>query len=92
MVAEEGWYLTRGSAGELLQSNAKLSRALGLQIVTAFHHLSDIPRDSAAISLIQEAQTAHLFKQEQDDDMSEIVRLFGIDPGNGEALKRPGSG
>lgn len=87
MVAEEGWYLTRGSAGELLQSNAKLSRALGLQIVTAFHHLSDIPRDSAAISLIQEAQTAHLFKQEQDDDMSEIVRLFGIDPGNGDALK-----
>lgn len=88
MIAEEGWYLTRGSAGKLLQSNAKLSRALGLQIVTAFHHLSDIPRDSAAISLIQEAQTAHLFKQEHEHDMDEIVRLFGIDPTNADALRQ----
>lgn len=88
MIAEEGWYLTRGSAGKLLQANAKLSRALGLQIVTAFHHLSDIPRDSAAISLIQEAQTAHLFKQEHEHDIDEIVRLFGIDPANAEALRQ----
>ena len=91
-VTEEGWHLVRGPGARQLQTNAKLARALGLSIVTALHHVSDIQNDSAAIAMIKEAQTVHVYKQEQMDDIDTIVSLFSLDPSNAEELSHLGHG
>lgn len=91
-VTEEGWHLVRGPGARQLQTNAKLARALGLSIVTALHHVSDIQNDSSAIAMIKEAQTVHVYKQEQQDDIDTIVSLFGMDPSNAEDLSNLGHG
>lgn len=84
---EEGWHLFGGANGRLIQSKSKLSRGLGLSVVAAIHHLSDIPPDSPAIAMIKEAQTVHLFRQELDDDIRECVRHFALEASNAEALR-----
>ena len=42
-IAEEGWHLLGGPGGRVIRSKSKLSRGLGLSIVSAIHHISDIP-------------------------------------------------
>jgi hypothetical protein len=85
-IAEEGWHLLGGPGGKVIRSKSKLSRGLGLSIVAAIHHISDIPADSDAIAMIKEAQTIHLFRQEHDDDIADCVRLFNLERSNAAAL------
>lgn len=85
-IAEEGWHLLGGPGGKVIRSKSKLSRGLGLSIVAAIHHISDIPDDSEAIAMIKEAQTIHLFRQEHDDDIADCVRYFNLEHSNGTSL------
>lgn len=87
LVVEEGWHLFGGAGGRLIRAKSKLSRGLGLSVVAAIHHLSDIPADSEAVAMIKEAQTVHLFRQEIDDDIRECVRYFALEASNAEALR-----
>lgn len=77
-VAEEGWHLLGGPGGRLFRSNSKLARALGLSNIAAIHHTGDIPTDSPAIAMVKEAQTAHLYRQDREDDIDACVGLFGL--------------
>ena len=85
-IAEEGWHLLSGPGGRVIRSKSKLSRGVGLAIVAAIHHISDIPADSDAIAMIKEAQTIHLYRQEHDDDIADCVRYFNLERSNADAL------
>ena len=85
-IAEEGWHLLGGPGGRVIRSKSKLSRGLGVSIVAAIHHISDIPPTSEAIAMIKEAQTIHLFRQEHDDDIADCVRYFNLEASNAAAL------
>jgi hypothetical protein len=85
-IAEEGWHLLAGPGGKVIRSKSKLSRGLGLSIVAAIHHISDIPAGSDAIAMIKEAQTIHLFRQEHDTDIQDCVRYFGLEASNADVL------
>lgn len=85
-IAEEGWHLLSGPGGRVIRSKSKLSRGVGLAIVAAIHHISDIPADSDAIAMIKEAQTIHLYRQEHDDDIADCVRYFNLERSNAAAL------
>ena len=75
-----------GPGGKVIRSKSKLSRGLGVSIVAAIHHISDIPPTSEAIAMIKEAQTIHLFRQEHDDDIADCVRYFNLEASNAAAL------
>ena len=85
-IAEEGWHLLVGPGGRFTRSKSKLARGLGLGLVSALHHISDIPTGSEAIAMIKEAQTIHLFRQEHDDDIADCVRYFNLERSNAAAL------
>jgi len=85
-VVEEGWHLAAGPGGRIIRSKSKLARGYGLSVVSAFHHISDIPADSDAAAMIKEAQTVHLFRQEHDDDIVDCVRYFNLEPSNAATL------
>jgi hypothetical protein len=85
-IAEEGWHLLAGPGGKVIRSKSKLSRGLGLSIVAAIHHISDIPPGSDAIAMIKEAQTIHLFRQEHDTDIQDCVKYFGLEASNASVL------
>jgi hypothetical protein len=84
-IAEEGWHLLGGPGGKVIRSKSKLSRGLGVSIVSALHHISDVPAGSEAIAMIKEAQTLHLFRQEHDDDIADCV---GISTSNARTPQR----
>ena len=85
-IAEEGWHLLSGPGGKVIRSKSKLSRGLGVSIVAAIHHITDIPPDSDAIAMIKEAQTIHLFRQEHEGDIADCVRYFNLERSNAAAL------
>ena len=85
-VAEEGWHLVGGPGGRLFHSNQKLARALGLSTVANFHHASDIPKDSSARTVIKEAQTVHIYRQDRDEDVNDCMDLFGLQEGSRQLL------
>jgi len=78
--------LLGGPGGKVIRSKSKLSRGLGVSIVSALHHISDVPAGSEAIAMIKEAQTLHLFRQEHDDDIADCVRYFNLERSNAAAL------
>lgn len=80
LIVEEGWYLVRGPMGARLRSNARLSRALGLVLVVAIHHPSDIPADDPAIAFIQDAGTVYIYRQARPKDAEAAVQLAGMHP------------
>ncbi|MFD4406645.1 ATP/GTP-binding protein [Nocardia sp. NPDC058499] len=92
LIVEEGWHVAQGSTGEVFQANMKLSRGLGLGTVSAFHHISDLPENSPARALMQEASIVVLFGQDREDDIRETVRLYRLPAGTEEALMRLGRG
>ncbi len=77
-VVEEGWHLIEGSFAKVARRNWKLARGLGLCNVVALHHVADVPKDSPAVAMIKEAETVFLYKQANDDDARECVRLFNL--------------
>lgn len=91
-VAEEGWDLVGGPGGRVFKRNSKLARGLGLSNIAALHHVADIPVDDPAIAMLKEAGTAHLFKQERDDDVQAVIRTYGLDPSSAGVLANLATG
>ncbi|NNH21739.1 hypothetical protein HLB09_01270 [Pseudokineococcus marinus] len=91
-VAEEGWDLVGGPGGRVFRRNSKLARGLGLSNIAALHHVADIPVDDPAIAMLKEAGTAHLFKQERDDDVQAVIRTYGLDPSSAGVLANLNTG
>jgi hypothetical protein len=85
-IAEEGWDLVGGPGGRVFQRNSKLARGLGLSNIAALHHIADIPPHDPAVSMLKEAQTVHLYRQDREDDIEAVMRLYGLDPGARNAL------
>lgn len=85
-VTDEGWYLVGGPMGKVIQSNAKLSRGLGLVNVVGIHHIGDIPQDDPAIAFIKDAGTLHLYRQAKTDEADTVARIVGLRPGSAETL------
>jgi hypothetical protein len=77
-VAEEGWHLAEGVGAKIFQRNSKLSRGIGLANVVALHHISDIPTDSPAISMLQEAATVYLYAQGRTADAQRCLDLYSL--------------
>ncbi len=86
LIVEEGWHVATGSTGAVFQANMKLSRGLGLSTVSAFHHISDLPKDSPARSLMKEAGIVLLFGQDIDEDAQEICDMFHLPPGTKDII------
>ncbi len=91
-IAEEGWNLVGGPGGRVFQSNAKLSRGLGLSNIAAIHHVADIPEDDPAIAMLKEAQTVHLYRQDRAEDIDAITKMYTLDPGSAGTLPNLGNG
>jgi hypothetical protein len=89
---EEGWHTAEGSTGKLFRSNMKLSRGLGLSTVSAFHHISDFPKDSPARALMQEAAIVYLYGQDRYDDAVACTEMFQLPAGSTETLMELGRG
>ncbi len=80
VIAEEGWQFSSGPVGEMLRADTKLHRGLGMCLVFVFHKIADIPADSPALALIQEAQTVHIFRQTRPADASRCGEMFDLAP------------
>lgn len=84
IVLEEGYHTARltgpgsTSVASILRSLVKRGRGIGLAFVTVIHHVSDLPADSDAMSLVREAQVVHLYRQSRSDDAQTAVSLFGL--------------
>lgn len=81
LIAEEGWHLVGGPNAQLMRANTKLARGLGLALVVAIHKIADIPPDSPAMTVLQEAQTVHCYRTSRGDDIERVVHDFGFEPG-----------
>lgn len=77
LVMEEAWNLM--AVARELQDNEKLARALGVSNLGIMHHLADVPVGSPGEALVKEAQTVHLFGQDQDPDIDACIHTFGLD-------------
>lgn len=86
-INEEGWDMVEGPAAHLLKSNQKLSRGLGLNNVFVFHKGLDIPADSPGRTVISEAQSIYVFRQDRKEDADWAVRTFGFDPSTADVLQ-----
>lgn len=79
LILEEAYSATNLTAVPLvLRELVKRARGVGASVVSVFHHLSDIPLDSPMRSIIQEAQVAHIFGQDQPDDARDLVNTFNL--------------
>ncbi|KAE8763439.1 ATP/GTP-binding protein [Georgenia thermotolerans] len=92
LIAEEGWHLVGGPNAQLMRANTKLARGLGLALVVAIHKIADIPADSPAMTVLQEAQTVHCYRQSRADDIDRVVHDFGFEPGLAATLPALGDG
>lgn len=82
LVIEEAWHTVQGSVAKVTRRNTKLSRALSLSCMFAFHHISDIPEDSPAIAMLKECGTVLLYKQQKSDDAWACERMFNLPSGS----------
>lgn len=82
LVIEEAWHTVQGSVATVTRRNTKLSRALSLSCQFAFHHISDIPEDSPAISMLKECGTVLLYKQQKTADALACEEMFNLPPGS----------
>ncbi|OXM44247.1 ATP/GTP-binding protein [Amycolatopsis thailandensis] len=85
-VVEEGWHVAEGSVGAIFRRNVKLARGLGLATIAGFHHISDLPPDSPARSLLQEAETVFVYGQGSQDDAEACVELYNLPAGTEETI------
>ncbi|OZD13016.1 ATP/GTP-binding protein [Rhodococcus sp. 06-156-3C] len=92
LIVEEGWHVAEGSTGNVFRSNMKLSRGLGLSTTSAFHHPSDMSKDSPARALMQEAGIVFLFAQERYDDARETAEMYHLPPGSVDIIMGLGQG
>lgn len=88
LLIEEAWHTVQGSVATVTRRNTKLSRALSLSCQFAFHHISDIPEDSPAISMLKECGTVLLYKQQKSADALACEDMFNLPPGSAEVLSQ----
>lgn len=86
VLAEEGWDLIGGANGYLWRSLIKLARGLGVSMITNIHKLADIPVDSPAYAIIQEAQTVHIFRQSRAEDQKRSIEAFNLESAAGSSI------
>lgn len=86
VLAEEGWDLIGGANGYLWRSLIKLARGLGISMITNIHKLADIPKDSPAYAIIQEAQTMHIFRQSRPEDQARAIEAFNLESSAGASI------
>ncbi|MFC4244892.1 ATP/GTP-binding protein [Gryllotalpicola reticulitermitis] len=86
VLYEEGWHLVDGPAARVVKAGEKLSRALGISTVFLMHKGTDIPAGSPGYTVVQEAQTVHIFRQDRPEDAAWAVRTFNLDPASEEIL------
>ncbi|MDO4073437.1 type IV secretory system conjugative DNA transfer family protein (plasmid) [Clavibacter michiganensis subsp. michiganensis] len=92
VIYEEGWHMIGGPSVGLIQSNEKLSRSLGMSNIFIMHKGTDIPPESAGVTVIQEAQTAYIFRQEHEQDAAWAQRTFNLDQDTTKVLMGLGTG
>jgi hypothetical protein len=92
LIAEEGWDLVAGPIAKNMKANLLLARGLGLSTVTALHHISQIPADSDAMSMVREPQTVHIYRQDKDDDIRQCADTFDLDDETAALLGSLGQG
>ena len=92
VVYEEGWHMIGGPSAQLVKSNQKLSRSLGISNVFVMHKGTDIPPDSPGYTVVQEAQTVYVFNQARAEDASWATSTFGFAPETAHTLQalKPG--
>ncbi|RXZ51835.1 ATP/GTP-binding protein [Agromyces binzhouensis] len=88
VVYEEGWHMIGGPSARLIKANQKLSRGLGIANVFVMHKGTDIPRDSPGVTIIQEAQSIHVFRQGRPEDAAWCTDTFGFDPDTTDQITR----
>ncbi|MFE5565678.1 ATP/GTP-binding protein [Amycolatopsis japonica] len=91
-IVEEGWHVAEGALGKVFQRNTKLARGLGLATMAGFHHVSDLPAESAARSLLQEAETVFIFGQSLRSDALACVDLYDLPAGTEDTIMGLGRG
>lgn len=78
VVYEEGWHMIGGPSAQLIKSNQKLSRGLGISNIFVMHKGTDIPKDSPGMAVIQEAQTVIIYRQSRPEDARWAQETFGL--------------
>ena len=86
VIYEEGWHMVAGPSARLLRSSQKLSRALGISNVFVMHKGTDIPENSIGMTMLQEAQTIHVYKQSRRADAEWCQQYFDFAPETTEAI------
>ncbi|MBT2486937.1 MULTISPECIES: ATP/GTP-binding protein [unclassified Microbacterium] len=86
IIYEEGWHMVAGPSAKLLQSSQKLSRALGISNVFVMHKGTDIPKDSIGMTMLQEAQTIHVYRQSRAEDARWCQKYFNFAPETADAI------
>lgn len=86
VVYEEGWHIIDGPSAQLLKSNEKLSRALGISNIFVMHKGTDTPKDSPGYAVVQEAQTVYAFRQDRRDDAAWATSTFNFAPETTDTL------
>ncbi|MEA9986078.1 ATP/GTP-binding protein [Subtercola sp. RTI3] len=92
VVYEEGWHLIGGPSAQLIKSNQKLARGLGISNVFVMHKGTDIPPNSPGIAIIQEAQSIYVFRQDRPEDALWCTRTFGFAPETTKTIETLGDG
>jgi len=87
VVYEEGWHMIGGPSAQLIKSNQKLSRGLGISNVFVMHKGTDIPKDSPGMTIIQEAQTVIIYRQSRPEDALWCQQTFGLAPETARAIE-----
>ena len=88
VIYEEGWHMIGGPSAQLVKSNQKLSRSLGISNVFVMHKGTDIPPDSPGYTVVQEAQTVYVFNQARTEDAHWATSTFGFAPETAGTLMR----
>lgn len=78
VIYEEGWHMIGGPSAQLVKSNQKLSRSLGISNVFVMHKGTDIPPESPGYTVVQEAQTVYVFNQARTEDARWAAGTFGF--------------
>ncbi len=87
VVWEEGWHMIGGPSAHLIKANQKLARGLGISNVFVIHKGTDIPKDSAGMAIIQEAQTIVVYRQSRPEDAAWCQETFGLAPETAKTIE-----
>lgn len=87
-IVEEAWHVVVGEVASVIRRNLKVSRGIGLGNWFAFHHVSDIPKNSAAETILKECSTVAVYMQKRSKDAKAAVEFFDLAAGSDHSIKR----